>query len=416
MTLQERLHDIVARKADGIAHMKAMLETADSESRDLTEQEEKEFSYLDAAVEKLKAEEKRVHKLITDDTDLATPVKTVRTYITPKPAPEDFRTLGEFLHAVRFDPTDHRLEERAQSMGIGTEGGFAVPTQFIPQLRMIDPAAAIFRPRCTVIPAGDPPDAQVSMPALNQGAAKNIYGGMTVGWIAEGGTKPETDLALREITLTPKEVAGHTVITDKLLRNWGAAESLISNMLRLCVTGAEDTAFLSGDGVGKPLGITNSPAALTIGRTTSGSIVFGDIRAMYGRVKFGGSLVWIGSQTILPQLMAMTDAGTNSVWLPGGTSGAANPPPGSLFGIPLVISERSAALGTTGDLILCDLSYYLIKDGSGPFVATSPHVHFTANKTVIKVFWNVDGQPWIEEPMPLEGASSSTVSPFVILG
>jgi len=66
-------------------------------------------------------------------------------------------------------------------------------------------------------------------------------------------------------------------------------------------------------------------------------------------------------------------------------------------------------------LILADLSYYLIKDGSGPFVAASPHVYFTTNKTVIKIFWNVDGQSWLNDPLGLEGSVANTVSPFVVL-
>ena len=73
------------------------------------------------------------------------------------------------------------------------------------------------------------------------------------------------------------------------------------------------------------------------------------------------------------------------------------------------------SLGTVGDLILVDMDYYLIKDGSGPFVATSEHVHFLTNRTVIKIFWNVDGQPWLSAPIPLEGSAVNTVSPFVVL-
>jgi HK97 family phage major capsid protein len=81
----------------------------------------------------------------------------------------------------------------------------------------------------------------------------------------------------------------------------------------------------------------------------------------------------------------------------------------------VVFNDRIPGLGSTGDLMLLDLSYYLIKDGSGPFVAMSEHVHFTQNKTVIKAFWNVDGQPWLDEPIPLEGSTANTVSPFVVL-
>ena len=58
---------------------------------------------------------------------------------------------------------------------------------------------------------------------------------------------------------------------------------------------------------------------------------------------------------------------------------------------------------------------YLIKDGSGPFVSASEHVYFTSNKTVIKIFTNVDGKSWLNEPIPLEGSTANTVSPFVVL-
>jgi hypothetical protein len=65
--------------------------------------------------------------------------------------------------------------------------------------------------------------------------------------------------------------------------------------------------------------------------------------------------------------------------------------------------------------VLVNCEYYLIKDGSGPFVDSSPHVHFTSNRTVIKIFWNVDGKPWLSEPLHLEGSKTNTISPFVVL-
>jgi HK97 family phage major capsid protein len=89
--------------------------------------------------------------------------------------------------------------------------------------------------------------------------------------------------------------------------------------------------------------------------------------------------------------------------------------PPTLLGIPVMFNERSVALGTAGDVVLADLSQYLIKEGSGPYVAMSEHVYFTTNKTVMKIFWNVDGQPWLDAPIPLEGSTSNTVSPFIVL-
>jgi HK97 family phage major capsid protein len=296
-------------------------------------------------------------------------------------------------------------------MGVGAEGGFAVPTQFRETLLQVTPQQAIFRPRATIIPAGSPPDAEVSMPALNQGAAQNMYGGVAVQWIGEGDTKPETDMRLKEIKLKPHEVAGHIIVTDKLLRNWGAAEVVLSAQLRLAVTGAEETAFYNGNGVARPLGILQSPARINVNRAVANQIAYADVVGMYARLRQGMSPVWIASQTTIPQLATIADAGSNNLWIQNAAAGV----PPSLMGIPVLFHERSVALGTAGDLVLADLSYYLIKDGSGPFVMASEHVYFTSNRTVIKVFWNVDGSPWLNEPIPLDGSVANTVSPFVVL-
>jgi hypothetical protein len=46
-------------------------------------------------------------------------------------------------------------------------------------------------------------------------------------------------------------------------------------------------------------------------------------------------------------------------------------------------------------------------------VAASEHVKFLENKTVFKIFQNVDGQPWLTAPFTQEGGYQ--VSPFVVL-
>ena len=418
------LAELLARRAEIVDELKKILDLADTEKRAITEDEETRYNALEAEMDQIEAdiatreaEGARREKLNTKIEELKKvkkqPPKMAATYHAEDP--KEFRNFGEFVFTVVTNPADQRLwdlyEERDQSMGVGVKGGFMVPTQFGSGMLSVTPQEAIFRPRCTVIPAGDPPDAEISMPALDQGADQNMYAGIAMQWIAEGGDKPKTDVNLREVTWKPHEIAGHVVLTDKLLRNWTAASSLIETQFRLAKIGVEDDVFFSGNGVGKPLGLLNSPARIDYARATASAISHADIRGMYARARMGMSLVWITSQTTIPQLTTIADGAGRYIWHESAVPGL----PPSLFGIPVLFSERAPALGSTGDLSLVDLSYYYIKDGSGPYIAASEHVYFLNNKTVIKFFWNVDGHPWLKEPIPLQGSTANTVSPFVVL-
>jgi HK97 family phage major capsid protein len=327
----------------------------------------------------------------------------------------EWRNFGEFLQAVRWNQRDSRLsyqefEKRDMQVLPGASGGFLVPPQYSSMILQVQPQDAIIRPRATVIPAGDPPDAPITFPTLNQSGARGVYSGVTVAWIAEGARKPQTEPAFLETTLTPKEVATHVVVSDKLLRNAEAASSVVTTLLRRAILAAEDAAYLSGNGVGQPMGIIGHPSSINVGRNNPNVIAYADVVAMFARAKFGGPLCWIASPTTLPQLMTIADGNQRLLWQPNARDGA----PGTLLGFPVLINERSPVLGTQGDLVLADLQYYLIKDGSGIFISASEHVQFLNNKTVIKAFFNVDGQPWLSTPLLLEDGVS-TVSPFVVL-
>lgn len=414
-----KLEELRNRLSQAVTQMRALIDKASAEGRDNTEEEMTEYRSLEASVDKTNKDierEERLQTLESKNAEIINPPHKPNIGIVIDRSKEPIENLAHMIYLMRFEPEDKRLREyREQSMGIGEKGGFMVPEQWSANMLSLTPQAAAIRPRATVLPAGSPPDAALTIPVLNQTAASNMYGGVSVAWTTEGGAKAETDMALQEVTLTPHELAGHIVVTDKLLRNWGAADTLLKQQLSLALIAAQENAFLSGNGVAKPLGILDAAcgAPVVYNRAGAGAIAFADVRGMFARLKFGGSPVWIASQTVLPQLMAMVDAGSNSVWLTN--KDVIGAMAGTLFGIPLFLHDRSPALGTKGDLILADWSYYLIKDGSGPFIDASPHVYFTSNKTVIKIFTNVDGQPWLTAPIPLEGSAANTVSPFVVL-
>ncbi len=125
-----------------------------------------------------------------------------------------------------------------------------------------------------------------------------------------------------------------------------------------------------------------------------------------------GDALFIASQSAMPQVMTLKDPAGNYIFIQGdATKGI----PSTLLGIPIRFTGKTKLLGQAGDLVLIDLGYYLIKDGSGPFIAASEHVLFTKNQTIVKCFWNVDGKPWVKTPLTLEDGATK-VSPYVVLG
>lgn len=419
----EKLKELRAKAEELIAKMRTLLDTADTETRDLTPEETTQYAAFEKEADTVQRDIDRLERL--EEREAQARAKDDKPYRVsfrkaPSDKPKEFRDLGEFIISAVCNRDDPRLrdyyrqiEVRDQSMGTGTEGGFAVPEQFMPGLTSVSPQEAIFATsRINEIPAGDPPDAKFTHATLDQTSAQNVYGGVVMYKVGEAGAITKSSLALKQLSLEPAGIAGYMRVTNKLLNNWQAASALLSNQLRLALIGFKDTQFYSGNGIAGPLGIINSPCRIDVARGTANTIVTADINNMYARIKMGGSFVWIASQTILPQLLTLRDAGSFNLF----QTDYSKPMPNTLMGIPLMFNDRSVALGTRGDLVLADLKYYWVKRGSGPFIASDGGiVNFLTDETLIKIVDNVDGKPWLTAPLPLEGSTTNTVSPIVVL-
>lgn len=395
--LKRQLHETVAKRTE------ILNDVEKSDSKTFTDEQRTKFDELSKRGKELAGDIQRIEDLRTQETaNLQGEQRTVN----------EIKDLGEFLKTVRFNPSDPALEFReaaGQSMGVGAQGGFVIPDQFLPSIRQIEIDKAIFRPRATTIPAGSPPDGSVTFPALDQSTNKGMYAGVEVEWIGEGEEKPETEAEFRKVSLTPNEIAASLFITDKLLRNAPAVGAVCQQLMRKAIIGAEEDAFLNGNGINKPLGVLNSPAVIDIDRDVANQISYGDVVDMITKFKGTGG-VFIASRTILPQLCTIKDANDNYIWQPNARDGQ----PNTLMGYPVIFNDQHPTLGNRGDLLLVDLSYYLIKDGSGPSLAISEHVRFRQNQTCIKIFWNVDGKCWLNTPL-LQRDGSTQVSPFIAL-
>jgi HK97 family phage major capsid protein len=242
------------------------------------------------------------------------------------------------------------------------------------------------------------------------------FGGVQMNWTEEAQTRTETEPQFKMMELKAHELSGYAVSSNVLLQDSGfGLEKYLMTLFGQSVGWFEEFAYLQGNGVGKPLGIINAPATIAVTRAGSGKVQFVDVATMLSKL-LPSSLrrsIWVIHPYVLAQLVQLADSSGRIIWVPN-NGGLQDYVPGTLFGLPVITSEKVATLGTKGDCCLIDPQLYVIGDRMQIEIAASEHVNFLKNQMTWRIVERVDGQPWLEKPITLQDASS-TVSPFVVL-
>lgn len=404
------------KRADLIAQMESLNTLAINENRDFTAEETSKYESLNAEQTSLKSQIVRLEnqeKLNAEMSSATTAPIHAPAIVSMKDNQvldeTGFKDIADFMGAVSGG-RDSRLSnfEATQNMGTGSAGGFSVPEHFVETIMVAyAPEGAIVRPRATIIPAGEFPDAKIKLPALDQSGDKGVYSGVVTKWLEEGGTISKTSFSLRQIEMESKALAAYVPITNKMLRNNGQMATFGTSLIRQALMKAEDDAFIGGDGVGKPLGFKNHASSKAINRATANTVTYADLVNML-QASNGDMKEWVISQTLIATILSMADASGKLIYTNGITGMS-----GMILGYPVRWSERTPTEGSKGDVMLLDLSKYYIKEGSGIIVEASSQYQFLEDNTVFKVISNVDGQSSMNSTLKLE--NGETVSPFVIL-
>lgn len=333
-------------------------------------------------------------------------------------------------HYENGAPVRARIQN-AMSERIPSEGGFLVPEVLRSTLLQLMLESAIIRPHARIVPMDS---LRVPYPSIDDTShSTSVFGGVQAVWAEEGAALTATAPSFSRIILEAKKLAFYTTIPNELLEDAGP---MLDEWLRAQIPAAmahfEDVHFIgsatTGTGVGEPEGILNSPAALRIPVGTVNTIRYDDIVKAFARIwppslKSPG-LTWLCAPDVKEQLLKLAvtplSAGTTqSVAPPAWLTGlqAIDAMPSTLFGIPLVVSEKmpSIASGNTttpGALTLADLDYYLIGERSSLQVAVSEQYLFANDLTAYRCLERLDGRSWIRSALtPFNGGN--TLSPFV---
>jgi HK97 family phage major capsid protein len=317
-------------------------------------------------------------------------------------------------HSARADIT--KLQNSLGST-VPSDGGFLIPEYLRSELLRVSLETALVRPRARVIPMET---LTVPFPTIDSTSnASSVHGGIVGYWTEEGGALTDSSPKFGRVNLMAKKLTVYAEVPNELFQ-----DSLISLQAFMdeaypeAISWFEDVAFISGSGVGEPLGFLNAAAAVSVTKETnqnSGTIVWENIVKAYSRMLPSsiGRAVWVCHIDTFPELATMAlsvGTGGSAVWI--GNGDGAGAPPMTILGRPVVFTEKVSSVGTAGDVNFVDFGYYLIGDRQAMQAATSVDYKFGNDKTAMRVIERVDGRPWIQSAITPQ-TGSNTLSPFV---
>lgn len=336
-----------------------------------------------------------------------------------------FKCLGEFLVTVRkFYGGTHRdnrliIGKTAGHMeeSIDSQGGVLVPEQWADEIYHAALEASIVRQRATVLKAGT--DSLKVRKFTETDRSSSLFGGITFEWVEEREEKSASSSkpSLGLLELTPHKLVGGCWVSNELENDYAKFGEFFKFSFGQAQAFIEDDYFLWGTGAGTPLGAlhANNGSLITVTRNAIGFLDWTDIAHMAERLlpRSWESAAWLINPGVIDELLEATAPAANQATVLDLNNRL-------LWGIPFIVTEKAQAMGTQGDIALCDFAHghYVIADREMR-IAASRHVEvadvgFTTDETFWKIVLRVDGQPLMTNTItPYRGAN--TLSAFIVL-
>lgn len=270
------------------------------------------------------------------------------------------------------------LEQKALSAGSDPDGGYLVPeaieTQVMRALKDTSPIRAI---------------------AGNRQVSANIYkkpfttSGASTGWVAEAGTRTQTDSpVLAELSFPTMELYAMPAATQTLLDDAAInIDEWVAEEVRTAFAEQENTAFVSGDGINKPKGflsytkiseanwVWNKIGYLTTG--VSGDFPASDpadklIDFIYAlQTAYRSNAHWVMNRSTQAEIRKIKDADGNYIWRPGEQAGQG----ATLMTFPIAETEDMPDIGADSySIAFGDFGRgYLVVDRLGISVLRDPY-------------------------------------------
>ena len=283
-----KVDELRQKMAQKLEEAQALVEAAEAEDRDLTDEEREQFDALMAEADNLKARAKRMEKVNIEVRELREPQ---RGAVKPEPSGRigmEERDVQQYslLRAIRaaekgdwrgaelereaseevakrlgheprgffvpFDVLEAPLsgsERRGIVTGIDTQGGYLVGQEPITFIEMLYARMALRK-------AG----ARTLMGLVGDLPLSRMTGGATMQWVDENGEAAESDYTFAQVNLSPKSASATVPISRRtLLQSSIDVERLVREDIAQAIALGIDRTALHGSGTApEPLGLANN--------------------------------------------------------------------------------------------------------------------------------------------------------------
>ena len=356
-----QIQELREKRAKAWDAAKAFLDTKRGTDGLLAAEDVATYEKMEADVVNLGKEIDRLERQAALDAELNKPTADPLTSKPAQPSAEQKTGRASdaykkaFWNAIRSkNPRPEILNSLLE--GTDSEGGYLVPDEFEKTLVQKLTAANVLRPLCHVIQTsfGDR-----KIPVV---ASKG-----TADWVDEEGTYPLSDDTFSQVVLGAYKLATMIKVSEELLSDSVFdIEGYVSEQFGKRIGDKEEDAFLTGNGVSKPIGILHTTGGAEVGVTTAGaSAITGDelIDLVYSlRAPYRKSAVFVLNDTTVKLLRKLKDGDGQYLWRPGITENA----PDTILGHRIVTSEFMPGVSAANKSIAFgDFSYYWIADRQG---------------------------------------------------
>lgn len=421
----------------GVMRMREIVDGAETADRELTAEERQEFDRLDAEVEQLDSDIERRSKLDKrgtadddepgsfheeDDEQRAAELAADRKRLEQRMRDGDLsaediakltggehrgapRTLAEYRQRefgqVAQDADEYRqafykmltcgspmrdvtdAEQRALSKATAAAGANLVPTTFERTLIELARDTGVMRELATVITSDTGEGILVPNEASHGVAA----------WIGENVAYPESDESFGQIALSAYKAGTLMRVSEELLTDAAFdLEGYIGRQYAMRIGILENTAYVLGDGTGKPTGVVTSAPTGRVGATGQTTAMTGNdvielvhsvLRAYRRNGKF------LANDATIKALRLIKDNNGQYLWSPGMTGGV----PDTLFTYPILTDPDMPVMAANAkSLLFGDFSFYWIRDVRGIAIQRLNELYAANGQVGFKAYHRTDGK------------------------